>query len=91
MTNTWRYFGGVTNQPAPDDPIDGSIGTEQYWDISANWAFSDNLDIRAGVLNLLSNQAPIITSAGPALGNGNTFPGTFDTGRFVFLGATINF
>ena len=91
VTNTWRYFGGVTNQPAPDDPIDGSIGTEQYWDISANWAFSDNLDIRAGVLNLLSNQAPIITSAGPALGNGNTFPGTFDTGRFVFLGATFTF
>lgn len=91
LTNTWRYFGGVTNQPSPDDPIDGSIGTEQYWDISANYAFSDNLNFRAGVLNLLDNKAPAITSAGPALGNGNTFPGTFDTSRFVFVGATISF
>ena len=91
LTNTWRYFGGVTNQPAPDDPVDGSISTEQYWDIAANIDVNDHVNIRAGVLNLLGNDAPAITSAGPPAGNGNTFPGTFDTSRFVFLGATFSF
>lgn len=91
LISTWRFFSGTDNisETAPD--IDARIGTQQYWDLAANYTFNEHLNFRAGVTNVLGNQAPVSVSAGPPLGNGNTFPGIFDTGRFLFLGATVNF
>ena len=91
LTNTWRFFGSTDNQSDAAPEIDSEINSESYWDVSANYDFNENLSLRAGVLNLLGNQAPVSLSGGPPLGNGNTFPGIFDTGRFVFLGATVRF
>jgi len=92
-TLTWRYVGGTNNfdpSVGPDD-VDGRLDTRNYIDLSANWTFNDNVRIRGGVLNLFNAQAPVFTAAGPPLGNGNTFPTVFDTGRFFFLGATFSY
>jgi outer membrane receptor protein involved in Fe transport len=45
---------------------------------------NDNLELTMGVLNLLGEQPPIYSGAGPALGNGNTYPTVFDTGTNWF-------
>lgn len=91
LTSTWRFFSGTDNLSDAAPEIDQRIGTEQYWDLAANYNVNENVRLRAGVLNVLGNQAPVSISAGPPLGNGNTFPTIFDTGRFVFLGATFSF
>lgn len=83
VTNTWRYLSSV------DDGTNPTLGSESYWDLSANYALNDNVRFRAGVLNLLDNGAPLSLSSGPPLGNGNTFPTVYDTGRFIFIGATL--
>lgn len=91
ISSTWRFFGSTDNLSDTAPEIDATIGTEQYWDLAANYRINDHVGLRAGVLNVLGNQAPVSISSGPPLGNGNTFPTIFDTGRFVFLGATFTF
>jgi outer membrane receptor protein involved in Fe transport len=88
-TVTWRYFGGVDNQD-PDAPeVDARLRTINYVDWSGNYSISENINIRGGVLNVFNTQAPVSISGGPPLGNGNTFPTVYDTGRQFFLG--VNF
>ncbi|MEM9667949.1 MAG: TonB-dependent receptor [Pseudomonadota bacterium] len=89
ISNTWRYNSGTDNNAASPAPVDTELATTNYWDIGANYSLNDNLAFRFGVLNLLDEVPPVSVSAGPPLGNGNTFPTIFDTGRFIFLGATL--
>ncbi|MDT8437726.1 MAG: TonB-dependent receptor [Wenzhouxiangellaceae bacterium] len=88
---TWRYFSSTDNQLGNDvSPfVDREAETTQYLDLSVNWAATENLAFRAGVNNALGRDINVITSAGPALGNGNTFPTVFDVSRFFFFGATF--
>lgn len=88
-TITWRYFSGTDNQSETAPDIDATLPTVQYLDLSANYQVNENINLRAGVLNALNYQAPVTLSGGPPLGNNNTFPTIFDTGRFFFLG--VNF
>ena len=90
FTATWRYFSSTDNQQGSDVAPFTDIKAErkQYLDLSVNWAATETVEFRAGVNNVTDTDFPILTSAGPALGNGNTFPSTFDTGRFFFFGAT---
>lgn len=90
-TATWRYFGGTSNQSLTAPEIDETIPVVQYLDLSFNYALTEGIDLRGGVLNVLNSQAPVSLAGGPPLGNGNTFPTIFDTGRFVFLGARFRF
>ena len=87
---TWRYFSSTDNQQGQDVApfTDRKAERKQYLDLSANWQATETLEFRAGVNNVTDTDFPILTSAGPALGNGNTFPSTFDTGRFFFFGLT---
>ena len=90
VTATWRYLSSMDNQQGEDvEPFtDRGVDTKQYIDLSLNWAATEEIEFRAGVNNITGTDIPILTAAGPPLGNGNTFPGTFDTGRFIFFGAT---
>ncbi|MDT8449681.1 MAG: TonB-dependent receptor [Wenzhouxiangellaceae bacterium] len=90
VTATWRYFSSTDNAQGQDvlPFTDREAERKQYLDLSVNWAATDTIEFRAGVNNVTGTDFPILTSAGPALGNGNTFPSTFDTGRFFFFGAT---
>src|SRR6056297_680506 len=87
---TWRYFSETDNNAGPDvnPAIDRKIDRVQYVDLALNYSFSDELSFRAGVNNLFGEKPPVVTSAGPPEGNGNTYPTLFDTGRFIFFGAT---
>ncbi|UTW55127.1 TonB-dependent receptor domain-containing protein [Kordiimonas sp. SCSIO 12610] len=85
-TVTWRYFSGTDNQSATAPDIDSELPTVQYVDLAANYQWNERLNFRAGVLNVFNRQAPVSIGAGPPLGNNNTFPTTFDTGRFFFFG-----
>ena len=88
---TWRFFAGTDNLTADTAPdIDQRLASQNYIDLSANYQLTDGINIRAGILNLFDNEPPVSVSSGPPLGNGNTFPGIFDTGRFFFLGANFS-
>jgi outer membrane receptor protein involved in Fe transport len=88
-TVTWRYFAGTDNQSATAAAVDQRLRTINYVDWSGNYTINENIRIRAGILNVFNVQAPVSLSSGPPLGNGNTFPTVFDTGRQFFLG--VNF
>jgi len=89
-TITWRYFSGTDNiDGTPASDVDGRLNTKNYIDLSGNWQITESVRLRGGVLNLFNAQAPVFTAAGPPLGNGNTFPTVFDTGRTLFVG--LNF
>ena len=61
-----------------------------YIDVSGSWEFMEGFTARAGVNNLFEHNFPISVSSGPAInGNNNTFPGIYDTGRFVFIGLNV--
>ncbi len=89
-TATWRYLSGTENINDAAPANDASIDAFNYLDLSFNYDVRDGVRLRGGALNVLNNQAPVSVSAGPPLGNGNTFPTIFDTGRFIFLGVTLS-
>lgn len=87
---TWRHFGGVDNDSDAPAPIEQSLNAVNYIDLSTQWEFFDGITARAGVNNIFEQNFPVSVSAGPASnGNGNTFPGVYDTGRFFFFGLNV--
>ncbi|UTW56309.1 TonB-dependent receptor domain-containing protein [Kordiimonas sp. SCSIO 12610] len=88
-TVTWRYFAGTDNQSATAPAVDQRLRTINYVDWAGNYSINENINLRAGILNVFNSQAPVSLSSGPPLGNGNTFPTVFDTGRQFFL--AVNF
>jgi len=86
----WRHFGGVENEGNPDSEIEGSLPAANYFDLSGSWEFMDGITARAGVNNIFEDRFPVSVSSGPAInGNNNTYPGIYDTGRFVFFGLNV--
>ena len=88
-TVTWRYFAGTDNQSATAPEVDQRLRTINYVDWAGNYSINENINIRGGILNIFNVQPPVSLSSGPPLGNGNTFPTVFDTGRQFFL--AVNF
>jgi len=88
-TVTWRHLSGVDNIAANPAPIDQRLGTQDYFDLSGNYEVVEGVTFRAGVNNIFEQQPPVSVSSGPPLGNGNTYPVTYDTGRFVFFGLNV--
>lgn len=87
---TWRYFSSTDNNNGTNvnPPVDRKIDTTQYLDLAVRYVATDAITFRAGVNNVLGEQPPVVTAAGPPSGNGNTYPNLFDTGRFFFFGMT---
>jgi outer membrane receptor protein involved in Fe transport len=85
---------GESTSPCPDT-IDGHIPAYDYIDLAGDWNIRDGVDFHAGVNNIFDKNPPLVYSAiaGPSeLGNGNTFPGTYDSlGRAIFVGVTIKY
>ncbi len=85
---------------AAGDPTDAKIGAYGYLDLTMLWQLRKNLQFRAGINNIAdrdppvldSNNIPVIGAGVPNYGNGNTFPGVYDSlGRQIFMGVTANF
>jgi outer membrane receptor protein involved in Fe transport len=87
---TWRYFGETDNDD-PAEQVEATLDAVNYVDVAATWYLLDDIEIRLSIINLLQEDPPIFSSAGPALGNGNTYPTVFDTSRVVVAGFQYNF
>ena len=91
VTTTWRYFGGTDNDNE-SDTLESSLPTINYIDLAATWYAMDDFSVRLSFLNLLAEDPPIFSGAGPAsFGNGNTYPTVYDTGRAMILAVKYNF
>ena len=91
FSGTWRYYGEVERFGAPAGLLDSSWDEEHYLDLAGNWQVYDNTNIRFGVNNVLDNDPPLSANVGTT-GNGNTYPQTYDAlGRWIFVGATVDF
>jgi outer membrane receptor protein involved in Fe transport len=75
------------------DAIDETIKAYSYFDLSVTWRVRGNLNLRAGVANILDKDPPVLgANLFPVSANGNTYPGTYDSlGRTIFVGLTANF
>lgn len=71
-----------------------------YFDLFVTGKVGKNLSVRAGVNNIFDKDPPLVTSGGTGVAsacastlcNGNTYPGVYDSlGRYLFVGATVNF
>lgn len=89
VNTTWRHYSGVDNESATAAAVDTELPTQDYIDLAGTYEFMDGITFRAGVNNLFLEQPAVSISAGPPLGNGNTFPTIYDTGRFFFFGLNV--
>jgi len=91
-TLTWRHFGGTNNEPSESSPeIDNNFPARNFMDIAVFYDFNEAVTLRGGILNFLNETPPISASSGPPLGNGNTYPTVYDTGRQFFAGLNVRF
>ncbi len=88
---TWRYFDETKNDN-PVETLETTLDSVNYLDLNASWyIMDDSITIRGSLLNVLGEDPPIFSGAGPALGNGNTYPTVYDTGTTMTLGFKWNF
>ena len=104
----WRYNGPVSlDQIQPNEllnsgrvdntPNEARIHSYNYFDVAFTYKIKDGLILRTGMNNIFDLDPPIVDAnnlgiSGPPFGNGNTFPGFYDSlGRNIFVGLTANF
>ena len=79
------------------DPVDAKLPSMDYFDVSGTWTARPGLEFRFGVNNVFDKNPPTMDSntwgvSAPPFGNGNTFPGTYDSlGRTFFIGVTAKY
>jgi len=108
LSADWRYIAAVKFDVNDSNPFlrdafgrvdlpDARIPPVGYLDLSGTWKVRDTVTLRAGINNVFDTDPKILDSndfaaSGPPAGNGNTYPGTYDSlGRFVFVGITADF
>ncbi|MEM7357995.1 MAG: TonB-dependent receptor [Pseudomonadota bacterium] len=91
----WQFLDGVSNDSitlvgnSPANFAVPVIDEEHYFDLTARYQITENLQLKGGILNLFDNQPPVVgNDYGATLQNsGNTFPATYDPlGRRYFFG-----
>jgi outer membrane receptor protein involved in Fe transport len=103
----WRYYGGVKLESLSDNPnlaaapgapisnTDSFLPSVNYFDLTAAIKVADKMQLRLGCNNILDKDPPLVGTtniAAPPVGNGNTFPGYYDSlGRFLFAELTAQF
>ena len=96
LSVTWRHYSAVTgltgpNVEMPANQLDRRLPAEDYFDLAASWAITDKANVALGVNNVLDDN-PSLSGAVGTVGNGNTFPQTYDAlGRYVFVRASVDF
>ena len=67
-------FGGTDNDNEAEE-LETSFDDVHYLDLTGSWyLLDDSVTIRVSILNALGQDPEIFSGAGPALGNGNTYP-----------------
>ena len=91
VSATWRHFGSVDHDD-PTEVLEASLDSVDYIDLAATWwVMDDTISISGSILNLFGEQPPVFSGAGPALGNGNTYPTVYDTSTAYFISGKLNF
>jgi outer membrane receptor protein involved in Fe transport len=99
---TWRHLDSVDIDSSSGNPLLAGafpaviheLGARDYIDLAASWAVTKNFTLWGGVNNVFDKDPPITDStiAGPASGNGNTYPQVYDAlGRRIFISLTAKF
>ena len=92
LTGTWRYYDEVTLDGTNGGGINGTLDAQNYFDLAGRYQALENVSLRAGVNNVTDEDPPLSSVVGTAPGNGNTYPQVYDAmGRYIFLGATVDF
>ena len=92
---SWRYISSVDQYSSAPTPVN-KLDATSYFDLAARYEVSENLRLRAGVNNIFDQDPPLTSlsgyGGGETDGRGNTYPQVYDAqGRYIFVGATINF
>jgi iron complex outermembrane receptor protein len=89
----WRYFGAVAYTGTADSLLlaDGGLDAQSYFDITASFELTENINVLAGISNLLDEEPPLVGgSTNP--GNANTYAGFYDTlGQYLHASVTLRF
>jgi outer membrane receptor protein involved in Fe transport len=104
---TWRYLGAVSLDNNSGDPLLASFtdaqgntvrnewnaetGSYSYFDLAATWNLQDNLELRAGINNLLDKDPPLVSSEIVSGGAANTYEFYDPYGRQWFAAFTARF
>ncbi|HTW38815.1 MAG TPA: TonB-dependent receptor [Steroidobacteraceae bacterium] len=79
--------GGISN-------TDAYLPSISYFDLTAAVKLANKVTLRLGCNNILDKQPPLIGATdipAPPFGSGNTFPGYYDIGRYLFAEVTADF
>jgi iron complex outermembrane receptor protein len=100
----WRYVGKVDHERNSNDEVlngtppllNSHVPAQSYFDLAGTFTVGDHYNLRIGVNNILDKDPPLFTSSAGSCAavfcNGNTYPGVYDVlGRYIFMGATLNF
>ena len=99
---SWRHIDSVDVELGSSNPLLSgaffpvvkTLSARDYIDLAGSWAITKNFTLWAGVNNVFDKDPPITDSAiaGPAAGNGNTYPQVYDAlGRRIFISLTAKF
>jgi outer membrane receptor protein involved in Fe transport len=102
LAATHRFISSVQIETLSSNPLltggtaatDRKLGARSYFDLAAVWTIDKTFALRGGVNNIFDRDPPIVSNnaVGVGAGNGNTFPGVYDTlGRLVFMNLTAKF
>lgn len=85
----WRYIGAVESLDITNtDAIGQTFGDENFFDLYGSWDAHEKVSFNVGINNVFDNDPPFTDFR--FTGNGNTFPGTYDSaGRYVFVGFNL--
>ena len=100
ISGQWRYFDAVDIDTLSSDvdlnggesarqPVRPASPSQSYFDLAFTARVAQKLNLRLGMNNVFDSDPPL---NGFALGNGNTYPQTYDAlGRYMFAGFTVDF
>ncbi len=95
----WRFISSVVLDSdrfsgTQTDPPDHRLAAYSYFDLAGTWQVNSSLSLRAGINNLFDKEPPLVSrtiATASIFGFSNTFPGTYDIDRELFVGATMKF
>lgn len=93
LSLSWRYIDSVKTE-GTTNPLTDKLKAMNYFDLAATYSPVEFLSLSLGVNNVFDKDPPLASSTllASTYGNGNTYPGTYDTmGRYVFMGAQVKF
>jgi iron complex outermembrane receptor protein len=100
LSALWRFIGPVTLDSNTSqvglsngnyDVFDARMPGMNYLDLSASWKVFGNLQIRAGVNNVLDKDPPIVASNVAASGAANSYPTYDQLGRQLYVAFTAKY